>query len=247
MFRAKTLLPLLATTALTFSATFIAPRDAHAQRELLTPLGNKGTLSIDQLSGFRISAIGGISYAGPIGFAIQSFGEKDAVGTGKTTLNTTSIWIAPSADFFVIDHLSIGGVIEVISTSSSVDTQANANAGTVTTNLPATTAITFLPRVGWMFGITDRFGIWPRIGLGYGSRGSVDNNGRKDTVSGFLTDLDVGFVYRINENFFFRAAPQVTLGLGPSHSVTVGGTTFSNDASLFQFAGVAGFGAMWDL
>jgi hypothetical protein len=242
MVRAKTILPLLAIAALTCTLT----REAHAQREILTPLGGKGTLAIDQLSGFRISSLGGVSYAGPIGFAVQSQGEN-GTGGAQVTNHYTTFWIAPSADYFVIDHLSIGGILEIMSTSISQDIRPNANAGTTTVSLPGTTNISFIPRVGWMFGITDRFGIWPRLGLGYASRQTAVNGDNKDTLSGFLIDLDVGFIYRITENFFLRAAPQLTFGLGPTHSTTVGTTTFSNDASFFQFAGVAGLGVMWDL
>jgi hypothetical protein len=232
------------------------PSVAHAQRELLSPLGARGTLAIDQLSGFRASTIGGVSYAGPIGFSIQTFGENALVGQGKQTIHYTNFWLAPSADYFVIDHLSIGGLIEVVATSSSVDVQANPNAATQSFSLPSTTNFTFLPRVGWMFPLSDRFGIWPRAGIGYASRQSASANNNfantsKDTYSSLIFDIDVGFLYRVNENWFLRAAPEITFGVGGTHSVSGdfgnGTATTSASASLFQFAGVAGIGVLWDL
>src|SRR4051812_1818439 len=100
MLRAKTILPFV-TAALTFAALTMS-REAHAQREIVTSMGNKGVLVIDQLSGFRISSIGGVSYAGPIGFSFQSTGASDRAG--RTTEHFTTFWLAPSADIFVIDH-----------------------------------------------------------------------------------------------------------------------------------------------
>src|SRR2546422_3785794 len=104
MLRAKTIVPFFTAALLTFAALTVS-RDAHAQREVLTSMGNKGTLAIDQLSGFRISSLGGVSYAGPIGFSVQSQGETFP-GGDKQTLHSTTFWLAPSADFFIIDHLS---------------------------------------------------------------------------------------------------------------------------------------------
>jgi len=243
MLRAKTILPFV-TAALTFAA-ITATRDAHAQ--VRTEMGNRGVLVIDQLSGFRVSTVGGVSYEGPIGFSFQSYGQSN--GAGKTTTHFTNFWLAPSADIFVIDHLSIGGLIEFVSTSATQDAQANGTGTTITTTLPTKTSFTFLPRVGWLFAVSDRFGIWPRGGLGYASQSLSNVNGNgKDSTGGFLLDIDVGFIFRVNDTFFFKAAPEMTVGLGPSRTITLGnGTSLSYDASLFQFAGLAGIGVMWDL
>src|ERR1700733_12558279 len=138
---------LLATTLAVLLA--LAPKQVLAQRELIAPMGAKHTLALDQLSGFRASAVNGIngaagfSYAGPIGFAHQSYSETGFNNAGDTTVRTTTFWLAPSVDFFIIDNLSLGGLVEISTTSGSVDRPVNA-ATTQTTDLPSTLNFTFL-------------------------------------------------------------------------------------------------------
>jgi hypothetical protein len=243
-----------ASTVAAGAAIFAVAPQARAQSDIRTPLGAKRTLVLDDLSGFRASSVGGVGYAGPIGISFQSLSENTPAGAGQTsgsvTDHYTNVWFAPSADYFVIDHLSIGGLLEITSTSGSETTQTNVGNTNTTTkgSLPTTTNVTILPRVGWMFGITDRFGIWPRLGLGYGAR-TVDPNGANttsDTFSAFIVDLDVGFLYRFNQTFFLSGRPELTLAPG-SHSDTTGNTTVSTGASFFQFALVGGVGIMLDL
>jgi hypothetical protein len=239
-------------------------QSAHAQRDVGTPLGSRGTLSIDQLSGFRMSGVGlggganaganyGVSYSGIIGFTVQSVAQ-DRPTTNPTqtdTIHFTSFWIAPSADYFVIDHLSIGGLLEIATTSASVDIAQGNSTTTTNTGLPSTSSITFLPRVGWMFALSDRFGIWPRLGLGYGSHSTViagDNPTVATTASfsGFMMDLDVGFLYRVNENWFLKGAPEITFVPGSS-SRTTQNVTVSSGERMLQFGIVGGIGVMWNL
>jgi hypothetical protein len=223
---------------------------AAAQHELPT-MGGKGTLSIDQVSGFRVSSVGGLTYEGPLGFSIQRYSNTPFPPGGPDTVyHYTNFWLAPSADIFVIDHLSIGGLIEFVSTSSSVDIP-QPNGAVLSTPLPGTTSFTLLPRIGYLIPLGERFGIWPRGGIGFGSRqtnAGNPNNPTRQTFSGALLDFDVGFVIRVNETFFIRAAPEITFSLGASHSdVDNRGITESANAGFFQFAGVAGIGVFLDL
>jgi hypothetical protein len=254
MGRTSPLVRFIATLAASAAVLAVAPL-ARAQTDVRTPLGVKKTLVIDELSGFRASTVGGVSYAGPIGISVQSLSENlpsanPAASAGSTTTHFTNIWFAPSADYFVIDHLSIGGLIEITSTSSSQTTTLFASTST-TVSLPTTTNVTVVPRVGWMFAVTDRFGIWPRAGLGYAVRttASTDSQavpGSTDTFSGFVVDLDVGFLYRVNQTFFLSGRPEITFVPG-SHSETTGNTTTSLGATYFQFALTGGVGIMWGL
>ncbi len=213
-------------------------------------MGQRHTLAIDQVAGFRVNS-GGLSYAGPIGFTSSSYTEAPFGGGGDTTVKTTTFWFAPSADFFVIDHLSIGGVVELTTQSQSVTRPTNQNA-TQTFDLPSVTGFAIIPRVGWLFAVSDRFGIWPRAGLGYASRQSLveDNDPAavtKTTTHGFLLDLDVGFLYRPVEPVFFHLGPELTTTLGASHSVARNGTTLTANASILQFAVMGGVGVFFDL
>lgn len=233
---------------LAFTLVFSCARGAFAQRELLNTMGAKHTLSIDQVAGFRINS-SGLSYAGPIGFSTRSDTATSFQNNGgDSTLKTTTFWLSPSADYFVIDHLSLGAAFELSTTSQSIQQPTNQNA-TQTFDLPTTTSVAFVPRIGYLFAITDRFGIWPRGGIGYASRQlvSADNDRVKETTYGFIFDVDVGFLYRPVESVFLHVGPELTTTLGASHSRTNNGTTLTANASLFQFAVLSGVGVFFDL
>ncbi len=242
----------LFTLALT-ALFLLTPRTAHAQRTLLTPTGGKGTLAIDNISGLRISPLAGVSYAGPLGVStIRYSTDSLALNTPNQVFHYTTVWIAPAADYFVIDHLSIGGMVELASTSGSVDTQVVNGAGgvnSINTDLPTTTNLTLLPRIGYLIPIGDRFGIWPRGGIGYASR-QVAGNGAgnpKDTFSALILDVNVDFLFRINETFFIVGAPELGLSLGGSHSSQNGAVSRSANANFTQFSVLTGLGIFWDL
>lgn len=223
---------------------FVAP-SARAQNTLLSPTGGKGQLVFDGITGLRISP-SGVGYSGMLGFELQNYSVKQPVnggGTANATLHTTTVWFAPEADYFVIDHLSIGGLIAVANTSGSIDSPAG-TATTVSTDIQTTTDLTLMPRAGWMFALGDRWGIWPRLGLGYASRHGV--LGTDATFSGFLLRVDCPFLFRINETFFVDAAPDFTFIPG-STSVSNNNTTTSQGSTYWQLGGTLGLGAMLDL
>src|SRR5579872_5531691 len=139
-------------------ATLALARPAYAQRELLTGTGAKGQLAIDQISGFRagLAGVGGVGYPtldyyGPLGFAVQRYSEAVAPpATGNQVVHSTTFWVSPSLDYFVIEHLSIGGMIEFATTSGSVDVPVNMGVSQ-SVDLPTLTSFTIIPRVGYLF------------------------------------------------------------------------------------------------
>jgi len=243
-------LALAGLAALIVVASIFVPSPAQAQqRDLLSLPGTKGQLAIDSLMGFRIGAFSGVSYAGPLGFSTQSYSADDVTNNNaQTTTHTTTFWFAPAADYFILDRLSVGGLIEVASTSRTDKTKTTNNGNTVEReeDRPTTTAFTLLPRVGYMFPITSRFAIWPRGGIGYATRQNVIATG-KESFSAFIFSADVPVIFRINETFFLSAAPEFTVSLGGEHSLPVNNTSRSADASFFQFGLVTGLGVLLDL
>lgn len=231
-------------------AALLVTSTAAAQSDLLTPTGGRGQLAFDNITGLRISAAGGLQYAGPLGIATQRYSVADYGGRGDTIYHLTTFWIAPAADYFVIDQLSVGGMIELASTSGSVDIPLSPTADQ-NFDLPSTTHFSLLPRVGYMIPIGDRFGIWPRGGIGYVSRQVVTNpgnNASRDTFSALSFFANCGFIYRMNETFFIDAAPEIAFSLGGSHSSTnPAGASVSADAGFFQFGIFTGLGILLDL
>jgi hypothetical protein len=253
----------------TFVLAFLLAAPAFAQRELLTKAGQKGQIIIDQISGFRggvsgvVGAGGGgtlypsVSYYGPIGFAVESYSQAAPPPRAPNSfvVTATTFWLAPSLDIFVINHLSLGGMIQIAYTTASESQPRNATQSQ-STDLPSNTSFAILPRAGWMFPLTDRWAIWPRAALGYVSNavGSVSAAGGNvaatgSSVSGFAIDLDVGVLFRVNETFFLRLAPELGWMPGAGNSVTVPGTPkpITEGASYLDFSLTGGIGIMFDL
>lgn len=226
---------------------FVHSPRARAERELIVPFHEGGHLVLDQLSGLRVSPTNGTSYAGPLGIAFRS-DKSDALTPGgpSSETSTTSLWLAPSADVFVTDHLSLGGLVEVAHTWGAVE------AGGQRLELPGTTSMTLLPRVGFYVPLTDRIGAWPRAGVGWSSvqstsflsTGSVPT---RETLQAMLVDLDVSLVYRFGETFFMRAGPEVSTTLGGRREIETDGTSGGHGASRLHVSGVVGFGVNLEL
>jgi hypothetical protein len=243
-----------------FLVLVMLPRPACAQRDLLTATGARGQLSIDQVSGFRAGFAPGygpsVTYYGPIGFAIQSASEAIPNAPGDATTHTTTLWFAPSADYFVVSHVSVGALLEVVSTSGSKDVpeQGNPNVS-VSSSLPSLLNFTFIPRAGYLVAIGGRWGIWPRFGVGFASRQTLDYsnpnlpNGNVDTLRGLILDLDCGVLFRFNETMFARLAPEVGWLPSGSHTTSPLGNNVDVEghADFIQFSLTGGIGVLIDL
>ncbi|MBX3215034.1 MAG: hypothetical protein KF850_23570 [Labilithrix sp.] len=222
-------------------------RAARAERELIVPFHEGGHIVFDQLSGLRLDATSGVAYAGPAGVAFRST-KSDALVPGgpSSETSTTSVWFAPSADVFVTDHLSVGGRVEIAHTWGAIE------GGGRRLELPGTTSMTFLPRVGFFVPFGDRFGIWPRAGVGWCSVESVSfastgSAPTRDTFRAMLLDVDLSLVYRFGETFFMRAGPEVGVTLGGRQTSETGGTSAGAGASVLQISGTIGFGMNLEL
>lgn len=229
------------------AAALFASTSAHAaQRELLTKAGEAGTVAIDQLSGFRMSSLGGFSYAAPVGVTYQSLHTEGIGGGPAVTQKTTTLFLAPAFDVFVTDGISVGGLVELAwqNTSASVTPPG---AASFKVDLPATTSFTLLPRLGYLLRFGDRVALWPRLGVGYGSRQVVTAAAEKATTGALLLDVDVGLLYRVNETFYLRFAPQITLSpTGSTSQPLVGGGSVSAGSTFLVFSSTVGFGLFWD-
>jgi hypothetical protein len=241
----------LLTLALSVLAGWLAASDARADRELLDPLGARGSLVFDQISGFRVSSVGGINFAGPFGFSFQKLDLGGFQGAPSQVYRFTNIWFSPSGDYFLFDHVSVGGLIELTNTQTNIDF-TDASLQRRNQDLPTLTNLAFIPRVGVLINVTDRFGIWPRLGFGYGSRQFNEGdpaNTVRNSLSFALIEGDIGLLYRLNETFFVRIAPEFTVALGGSRSRQRPNVPNADEAkaSLWQISLVTGIGVMLSL
>lgn len=235
----------LARSAAALAAAALAllsPRGARAERELIVPFHDGGTLVLDQLSGLRVAPTSGAAYAGPVGVALRTTtSEALTAGGAPSETSTTSLWLAPSADVFVTAHLSLGALVEVAHTWGAVEDADQR------IELPGATSYTLLPRVGFFVPFTDRIGLWPRAGLGFTSAESsrfASSGGAvvRETLRAMVLDVDLSLVYRFGETFFMRAGPEIGVTLGGRRTEESAGVSAGAGKSVLQFSGVVGFG-----
>jgi hypothetical protein len=219
---------------------------ARAERELIVPFEEGGHVVLDQISGLRVGS-SGVGYAGPVGLGVRKE-SSGAIAAGGATSETslTTLWAAPSADVFVIDHLSVGGRIEVAHTWGAIEGEG------VRVELPGTTSMAVVPRVGFYAPFGDRLGIWPRAAFGYASASSAKfvSTGSgvvRESFRALLLEVDLSLVYRFGETFFMKAGPDVSVTLGGRREEEVGGVRFGAGHSVVAISGVLGFGANLEL
>ena len=242
-------------------------------------LGEVGAFVIDQVSGFRGRVGGGVGFYGPIGLAYNTFegqsgtnvdfsGSTPSASSTQTTINSWSLWLAPSIDYFLAPNISVGGLFAVDTTFGSAESKTTKQtaSGTVvqssTVDLPSVTAFTLMPRIGYFIRADSRLSFWPRLGVGYFSGSNVavqtgtDSAGKQvsftqsASISSLLFQLDVGMVYQITDNVFFRLAPAVSFSYDGSSKVTYKGVNIadqSGSGKAFQFELTSGFGANFSL
>ncbi|MBK7395384.1 MAG: hypothetical protein IPJ34_03540 [Myxococcales bacterium] len=215
----------------------------------LPDLGEKGAFVIDQVSGFRGRIGGGVGYYGPVGVAYNTFtgvsgvavsigpdGKPTTISQNERTIRSWSIWLAPSIDYFLVDNLSIGGLFSIETTFGSqtnkVKQIVSGTSAETENDLPTVVSFTLMPRIGYLIRTSDRLSIWPRIGVGYfnGRNGAVETSTDTTTgkttsqtvttsISSMLFQLDLGIIYQVTDNVFFRVAPGVAFSTNGSSTV----------------------------
>ena len=129
-----------------------------------------------------------------------------------------------SVDYAITDIVTLGGSVGYFSASGTRSVPAEPQA-----DLPTASGFAFAPRVGFFFGISDLFGVWPRVGVTYGSYKVEDNsihNARgilstwtdRDSWSNFSVDAEVQFLLAPLPHFGFTFGPLLSLPLSGSHS-----------------------------
>ncbi len=106
--------------------------------------------------------------------------------------------IQPAADFFVIDNLSLGGLVDFTVFDTSV------NLGPLGTVSATSVVLSFLFRAGYNVPLGDHFSLWPQLGIGAGFITTNNNGGTYGLVP---LDLYVPLMAHPAQHF--------TLGLGP--------------------------------
>lgn len=199
------------------AATLMVDATASADE----PLFEKGRVVLDVL-GADIPVSGGAltGNAGPI--VVSSF--HSAMGADSTRYTTTqsTYGLEPSADYFIGDHLTIGGKVGVDWESNHDFDAAGYNGGT-THSYTQGLRVNVGPRIGYAIPIFSSLGFWPRIGGGVVEEHLTANGGVDyDRHGGYVTG---------NFSLIARLAPHVLLELGPQ--LTYFGETGGLSNSIF--------------
>jgi hypothetical protein len=84
--------------------------------------------------------------------SVLAFSSDSALTIQHSSQDVTTIQLAPSADYFIIDNLSIGGFVSFDYSKSGAGDGTRIGIG---------------PRVGYNLKLSDMLSIWPKAGFAY--------------------------------------------------------------------------------
>ena len=226
----------------TFQCAFAAAALFASSSAFAQDFGKQGQLAVsaERLFGFSYNSSttslqGGDATTSVTAFSLLS--SPVVVGGGKDAWNGYS---TPriAGDYFIIDHLSLGGALGYAHWSLTTKAVVGNNESTVSGD-----TFTFAPRVGYTFAFNDMIGIWPRAGFTYRSYSS-DNVSAHDLA---LT-LEAPFTFNVWPHVVFWGGPTLDLGLTGKANVDVGNnTTQSFDFNSTEFGIQTGLLVYFDL
>jgi hypothetical protein len=133
-----------------------------------------------------------------------AFSSDAALSLQRTTLSdvdgaTTTVTLAPAADYFVIRNLSVGGVVGLTYSKTGENTS---------------TRFTLGPRVGYNLGISRVLSIWPKVGFSF-----AHTNSKVETeVAGMKVSTEVdsnAIALNLFVPIMLHPAPHFFAGFGP--------------------------------
>jgi hypothetical protein len=152
---------------------------------------------------------GGVPFAGAGQVALGGYGtvSRNSTSQDGATYTTTGVTVAPLADVFVLDRVSVGAGL----TFGYMRSQSDANG----THADARTVLARPTlRLGWYLPLGEKVGFWPVVSLGYGyassdgtsTTGSVTTGGSSHAKSSAI-GLDAQLVFHVADRWFVRAVP----------------------------------------
>jgi hypothetical protein len=233
---------ILAAGALAASVVVLAAGSARAQAAA-PAFGQAGELAIswDQpiVAGSYAAADPGFNKAVPMPKTLTPLGFE-YYSLSNNNGSVTAFSLAPAADFFVINNLSIGGQVLFGVVSSSP--------GSVPPNQPqpqgtTTTLFGFAPQIGYNIALSDIISFWPKVFFAF--EGSSASNNQGSLNSGTLG---------LFAPFLFHIAPHFFAGIGPDFSTQAfvnqsngAGQNNPNPTKVTTFGAMGTFGGWFSL
>jgi len=148
--------------------------------------------------------------------------------------STTTLSVAPAADYFVARNLSVGGMVSLAYATST-------SGGQVTTSQ---TTFGIGPRVGYDIPFGDRFSLWPRIAFLFSDAsappisGAFGSSAPAYSVTTFDIQLFAPLLWHPSAHFF--------VGLGPFFQTDLA-STYSSGGTSSSWMKTTAFGVKLDL
>ena len=160
--------------------------------------------------------------------SFTSFSLLGKVSTVSASWATNTLYSFPrlAGDYFVIQGLSLGAGLGIVTGSSSLEQKS----GNISREDDGPSFMGFLiaPRVGYAFPFTASVGLWPRGGITY-VHGGVDVDGNETNINATALTLEVPLV--------IAPVPHVAIGIGPSFDIGLGGSVSDEDDNKIDFKG----------
>ncbi len=225
--------------AFAFVTTFsvLAAKGALAQERF----ARAKTFAVSVDRAFGVVAMSG-KQEFPTGTEKQSYTTINFLSHTSGAVASTMYYGVPrlAGDYFIIDGLSVGAALGVMSYSASAK-----SGNTAERDLPSGSAFLFAPRAGYCFMFTEMLGLWPRGGFTYvgGGTDSPDDTSSNGLHLWAFT-AEVPFVISPVPHWGFHIGPTMDLGFAGGVSQKRNNTTVSYDASATEFglhAGMFGY------
>lgn len=171
---------------------------AEAQDPEVLDRDRKGNVRLhDDAAGFGEEGQWAFSTEAALGIERTTFSDSDA--------SSTTLTILPAADYFIIENLSVGGVVGLTYTKSGDSHVTTFRLG---------------PRVGYNFEISRLLSVWPKLGLSFqhvNPEGSGNNN------NAVAINLSAPVMVHPAPHFFVGFGPFVDAALNGDNRATTWG------------------------
>lgn len=187
------------------------------------------TLGVERVFGFVATS------AKDEGDNVTTTDSSAGFSLGNSNLaGTAALYTIPRVhvDYILPMGVSFGGALGFRTVSET----AEADGGAVNVSTDSSgTAFLFAPRVGYMLGFNEQFGLWPRLGFTFVNVSLNDEDGQDDDYYqsyGALT-LEAPLVFTPHKTFGFVLTPSLDVGIAGSREI--GGNEYDGDLSLTEF------------
>jgi hypothetical protein len=140
--------------------------------------------------------------------SVLAFSSDSALTIQHSSQDVTTIQLAPSVDYFVIDNLSLGGFISFDYSKSGAGDGTRIGIG---------------PRVGYNLKLSDMLSVWPKAGFAYAYSSSTISQEVTDGARIERSSSGSALALNLFVPLMIHPAPHFFAGFGPFLDVDLSG------------------------